>query len=105
MKDFLNTLAERSGIGTGEDNISDLRNWGVKIEEDELDRSFDYTDLSEKLAQLIDEGDDLESLKNKHIIDRNASMSPWTSPINQMSRPAIDAASPTTWTSSPFPNS
>ena len=72
MKDFLNTLAERSGIGTGEDNISDLRNWGVKIEEDELDRSFDYTDLSEKLAQLIDEGDDLESLKNKHIIDRNA---------------------------------
>ncbi|MBQ1567941.1 MAG: hypothetical protein IIZ80_08655 [Erysipelotrichaceae bacterium] len=72
MKDFLNTLAERSGIGTGEDNISDLRNWGVKIEEDELDRSFDYTDLSEKLTQLIDEGDDLESLKNKHIIDRNA---------------------------------
>ncbi|MBR3251039.1 MAG: hypothetical protein IKF80_04975 [Erysipelotrichaceae bacterium] len=68
MKDFLNTLAVRSGIGTGEGYLQDLRNWGVKISEDELDMSFDYVDLSEKIAQLINESDDLESLKKKQII-------------------------------------
>ena len=70
MKDFLNTLAVKSGIGTDEGYIQDLKNWGVKIDEDELDKSFNYTDLSNKIAQLIDEGDDLESLKKKHIIEK-----------------------------------
>ena len=70
MKDFLNTLAVKSGIGTDEGYITELKNWGVKIDEDELDKSFNYTDLSKKIAQLIDEGDDLESLKKKHIIEK-----------------------------------
>ena len=74
-KDFLNTLAIRSGIGQSEnieDNLNDLSSWGVTVRKDVLDGSFDYEILSETISELIGEDDDLLSLKNKKIIDGKA---------------------------------
>ncbi|MBP5279284.1 MAG: hypothetical protein J6Z03_02270 [Erysipelotrichaceae bacterium] len=71
-KDFLNTLAIRSGIGQSEnieDNLNDLSSWGVTVRRDVLDGSFDYEILSETISELIGEDDDLLSLKNKKIVD------------------------------------
>ena len=74
-KDFLNTLAIRSGIGQSEnieDNLNDLSSWGVTVRRDVLDGSFDYEILSETISELIGEDDDLLSLKNKKIVDVKA---------------------------------
>ncbi|MBO7677802.1 MAG: hypothetical protein J6S49_09875 [Erysipelotrichaceae bacterium] len=74
-KDFLNTLAIRSGIGQSEnieDNLNDLSSWGVTVRKDVLDGSFDYEILSETISELIGEDDDLLSLKNKKIVDVKA---------------------------------
>ena len=71
LRDFLNTLAIRSGIGTSEtseENLKDLSLWGVTIKEDELDKSFDYDELSKRISELIDESDDFASLIDKKII-------------------------------------
>ena len=72
MKDFLNTLAIRSGIGQSESiegNITDLKNWGVAVEDKDLDDRLDYACLSGIVSSLLDEGDDFDSLKQKNIID------------------------------------
>ena len=74
-KDFLKTLAIRSGIGQSEnieDNLNDLSSWGVTVRKDVLDGSFDYEILSETISELIGEDDDLLSLKNKKIVDDKA---------------------------------
>ena len=71
LRDFLNTLAIRSGIGTSEtseENLKDLSLWGVAIKEDELDKSFDYDELSQRISELLDENDDFASLIDKKII-------------------------------------
>ena len=71
MKDFLNTLAIRSGIGQSEndeENIAGLAAWGVTIEEDSLNESFDYLQLSKTVSDLLGENDSFISLKDKKII-------------------------------------
>jgi len=71
MKDFLNTLAVKAGIGTDEtteENILSLEKWGVTINKEELNEPFDYGDLSSKISELLNENDDFVSLQRKKII-------------------------------------
>ena len=75
MKDFLNTLAVKAGIGTStvmEENIEGLKAWGVTIYEERLEDAFDYADLSIVISQLMAEGDDFNSLKAKGVIEEKA---------------------------------
>ncbi len=74
MKDFLNTLAIKTGIGineTVEENLNDLKNWGVSIKEENLNERFDFADLCSIIAELLGENDDFSSLKEKQIISED----------------------------------
>ena len=71
LKDFLNTLAVKAGIGIStvmEENIEGLKAWGVTIYEEKLEDDFTFTDLSGIICELLDEDDDFDSLKSKGII-------------------------------------
>lgn len=74
IKDYLNNLAIRSGIGKSnnlDNNFNDLLLWEIVDEDDKYkyNEALDYEYLSKTIGRLIDEDNNITTLKAKGWID------------------------------------